>query len=244
MSPHPPLQTLLFEIACGPDRNRASRALLTWVDQALLRARVRPHLRDRVHGRVSGKLVELALAGRHQGLDDAGAYALTMVRHAAIDAAHEDQRHLGTSSFDGEQGGPWFEPSSGPSEAEEKAALEEELALCRERARALLGRAFEALLAVTAQRYHAGLRLTFEQLCAVSFDAASLRALLSRDGAAPSPAALAAAYKRHERMRAGLRGAIVRLLHESVLPARKAAQAQRCLTLLLRPGTGRYWASR
>lgn len=244
MSPHPPLQTLLIEIARGPDRNGASRALLAWVDQALLRARVRPHLRDRVHARVAGKLVELALAGRHQGLDDAAAYAFTMVRHAAIDAANEDQRHLGASSFDGEQAGPWFEPAAGPSEAEEKAALEEELALCRERARALLDRAFEALLAVSERRYHAGLRLTFEQLCAVSFEAASLRSLLSRDGAAPTPAALAAAYKRHERMRTGLRDAIARLLRANVLPARKAAQAQRCLTLLLRPGSGRQWASR
>jgi len=236
MSNTPPLGQILLQLTRSESREAASRALYAWLDGALRKARASGDRAERVRSRVACKLLELVRTGGHTRLEDADRYGLRMVRHALYDAAAEDQRHLGESSFDGERGGPGFDLTGETATAEEKAALEESVAACRERARALLGRAFAEVEVSASPRYRAGLRATFDDLCALALDQAALPALLARAGGHVSEAAQQAAYKRHERMRKRLREATLALASAGRFTRREAEQALGCLALLLRPG--------
>jgi hypothetical protein len=244
MSTPPALGELLLDLNRAPAREPAARALLGWLDQTLRRSGVRGDRADRIRSRVTFKLVELSRSPRLAQIDDAEAYARQMVRCALIDLLKEDARHISEAGFDdercggergdGERGGAGL-VFAGYGSAGEKEALEESVHESRERARALLRRAFAGALAKKTPRYHAGLRATFEDLCALALDQASLRTLLSRHG--PVGAAdLTAAYKRHERMRESLSEAVAALAGAGRLTRREAAQAEECLSLLLRPG--------
>jgi hypothetical protein len=234
MSTPTPLAEILLDLNRAPQREAASRALLGWLVDVLRRLRASDDRADRVRSRVAWKLLELSRAGRLSRIEDAERYCMGMVRNALFDVLAEDRRHLGERSFDGEQG-PAPEADLGPS-AEEKEALEEDLQAWRERARALLGRAFAVVLEVALPRYHQGLRESFDDLCALGLESASLSALLGTRGAAVDSAALDAAYKRHQRMRTSLREAIESLARAGRLTKVEAAQAEGCLALLLRPG--------
>jgi hypothetical protein len=234
MSTTTPLAEILLDLNRAPQREAASRALLGWLDGALRRLRTGEDRADRVRSRVAWKLLELARAGRLSRIEDAERYCMGMVRNALFDVLAEDRRHLGERSFDGEQV-PAPEDASKPS-AEEKEALEESLQAWRAQARALLGRAFCAVLEEALPRYHRGLRETFDDLCALGLEAASLPALLGGRGEAVDSAALDAAYKRHERMRKSLREATLSLARAGRFTKVEAAQAEGCLSLLLRPG--------
>jgi hypothetical protein len=229
-----PHAEILLDLNRAPHRESAARALLAWLSEALRRLRTSGDRADRVRSRVASKLLELSRTGRLSRIEDAERYCLGMVRNALYDLLAEDARHLGERSFDGEE--VPTPRAAGLATAEEKEALEESLDAWRARARGLLGRAFAAVLEESLPRYHRGLRETFDDLCALAFDSASLPALLGQRGEAAHPAALDAAYKRHERMRTSLRDAIAGLARAGRLTKVEAAQAEGCLALLLRPG--------
>ncbi len=237
MSTTTALDEILLRLDRAPSREPAARALLGWLEHSLARFGVRGDRADRARSRVACKLLELSRSARLAQIEDAEAYARQMIRRAVLDSHKEDQRHVGETSFDGERGerGGLSQDPTEPAAAEEKVALEASVDGCRDRARGLLQRAFAEVLAAAAVRYQAGLRATFEDLCALALDAASLRALLLRDGPV-TEAAFAAAYKRHQRMRKSLREAIDALARAGRLTKREWEQALGCLSLLLRPG--------